>query len=153
MEELLASLQAAYPQLSFKAGERLRWSPGDRCVYYVEETGSEPIWGMLHEVGHALLGHSSFKSDVGLVNMEVAAWQYASLLSKQYGLKISSNFVDDCLDSYRDWLHKRSTCPTCDSHGLQTLQNTYLCINCSQAWQVSSSNDCRPYRRSVGHTK
>jgi hypothetical protein len=58
---------------------------------------------------------------------------------------IDEEHIQNCLDTYRDWLHKRSTCPRCDSHGLQTSEQ-YKCYNCRAVWRVGNERFCRAYR-------
>jgi len=147
MEKLLRSLATDFPQFSFVAGKSCVWSPLQRQVTYVPIDSPRNKWGMLHELGHALLDHQNFSSDADLLRKEVQAWTEADSLAATYGLHVPQSHVQDCLDTYRDWLHKRSTCPACGSHGLQEQPSlTYHCPNCYKEWRVSSSRLCRPYR-------
>jgi hypothetical protein len=148
MNRLLKSLKAAYPQFRFKSGEIPFWSPKEKTVYYTQLSEDESVWGLLHETGHALLSHQNFTTDADLLRKELDAWARANLLALHYDLHIPDEHIQDCLDSYRDWLHKRSMCPTCDSHGVQSPDKAYRCLNCNASWNVSTSNTCRPYRRS-----
>jgi hypothetical protein len=80
--------------------------------------------------------------------MEVAAWEYAKELAKRYGVSIDEDHVQDCLDSYRDWLYKRSICPACGTKSIQQDQELqYQCFNCRSMWGVAASRFCRPYRQ------
>ncbi len=103
-------------------------------------------WALLHEAGHALLGHKGYKTDAGLLMLEVEAWQAAQKLSIKMEITITEEHIQDCLNTYRDWLYARSTCPTCALNSLQIDETTYLCLNCSARWSVSQSRFCRPYR-------
>ncbi len=150
MDALLAKLQTHFPALSFRPGMRFSWSPANRHVIYNETAnkGDEAaIWALLHEVGHALLDHNRYSSDFELVSMELAAWKRAEKLAKEYGHNIDPGHIQDCLDTYRDWLYQRSTCPTCTSCSLQIDDHTYCCFNCGGTWRVSRSRLCRAYRR------
>jgi hypothetical protein len=103
-------------------------------------------WSLLHEVGHALLDHQSYDSDLELVEMESLAWQKAKEVGVAYGHTIDEDHIQDCIDTYRDWLHQRSACPNCDNRSLQQDARHYKCFNCGQTWAVSASRFCRPYR-------
>jgi hypothetical protein len=147
MDQLVRKLRADYPTLSFSVGDAACWSPGISHVYYTldKQWGAA---GLFHELAHALLGHSDYRSDMDLLAKEIEAWEKARVISGTYGISLDENHLQDCLDTYRDWLHKRSTCPTCNVNGLQTSLERYSCVNCGHAWNVSSSRLCRPYRRS-----
>lgn len=149
MNHLLARLRKDFPELSFKGGEIFSWSPKDQTVMYALEIREEPspIWSLLHEVGHALLEHQTYASDFELVKLEAAAWDKATKLADDYGHTIDVDHIQDCLDTYRDWLHQRSTCPTCHTTSLQRSMTIYCCYNCNTEWRVSRSKVCRPYRR------
>lgn len=150
MDTLLDRLKKDYPGLAFEPGVTFYWSPHDKKVYYREENqdaGEIAVWSLLHEVGHALLGHNTYQSDFQLLAMEIEAWEKARELAAKHDHEIDANHIQDCLDTYRDWLYQRSTCPTCTSCNLQTDSKTYNCFNCGTTWHVSSSRLCRPYRR------
>lgn len=149
MTTLLHKLFADFPALTFQAGAQFCWSPKDRQVIFRAEAMEETLggWSLLHEVGHALLDHSTYTSDFELLQMEAAAWEEARKLAHTYGYDIDPDHIQDCLDTYRDWLHRRSTCPACGNRSLQENARTYACFNCSTKWNVSASRFCRPYRR------
>jgi hypothetical protein len=150
MESLIAKLRKDFPALSFAAGEDHFWSPHKKRITYTIEDQSDSsnkYWSLLHEVGHAILGHQTYKSDFELLQLEVAAWEKACSLAKRYGLSVDEDHIQNCLDSYRDWLHRRSTCPVCGNHSLQDSARSYQCFNCQTRWGVSVSRFCRPYRR------
>lgn len=146
---LLAKLRSDFPQLQFGAGDVFSWSPKERRVIYAADVNDEaqPIWSLLHEVGHALLNHHSYKTDFELVRLEAAAWDKATQLAERYNHKIDPEHIQDCLDTYRDWLHQRSTCPRCQTTSLQGNHTTYYCYNCNATWKVTRAKICRPYRR------
>lgn len=148
MKELLKKLERDYPHIVFLKGAQFRWSPKtNEVVYSLEGKSTSPAaWSLLHEVGHALLGHQRYTSDFELVEMEAAAWQKAQEVGKIYNIVIDADHVQDCLDSYRDWLHQRSACPQCEARSLQQENGEYRCFNCSTEWHVSTSRFCRPYR-------
>lgn len=150
MESLLASLRSQFPVLDFQPGATFSWSPASKQVIYKESVDpSDEIanWSLLHEAGHALLDHNSYDTDFQLLLMEVSAWGKAKELAKKFKLTIDESHIQDCLDTYRDWLYQRSTCPNCTVCSLQKDRNTYQCFNCATVWHVSASRMCRPYRR------
>jgi hypothetical protein len=149
MISLLNKLKADYPKITFVRGEAFYWSPKDSSVTYVLSSTQPEIdhWSLLHEVSHGILGHISYRSDFDLLKLEVDAWQHARILAKKYDIRIDPEHIQDCLDTYREWLHRRSTCPTCNTVSLQKDAETYRCHNCKTEWHVSSSRFCRPYRK------
>jgi hypothetical protein len=132
----------------FSPAKDFCWSPKSREIMFNTEalasrTGS---WSLLHEVGHALLEHRSYQSDLELLQLEAAAWQKAREVGKSYGYEIDEQHIEDCLDTYRDWLHQRSACPRCNNRSFQQSSHQYSCYNCGTTWSVSLSRFCRPYR-------
>jgi hypothetical protein len=146
MESIINTIIAEYPQLTFTESSLHSWSPKQQRITYYIDHSEESVWATLHEIGHATLQHTSYRTDISLLHMEVDAWRQALVLAAEHHIVITSEHIESCIDTYRDWLHKRSTCPTCDRHGIQDLTGTYTCINCAAAWQVSSDRFCRPYR-------
>lgn len=151
MDTLVDTLRSDFPALTFQIGQRFLWSSKQQIITYKEglDRSKTQVWSLLHEVGHGLLKHRDFGSDFELLQLEVAAWQKAKQLAKRYGYQIDEGHIEDCLDSYRDWLYARSTCPSCTSCSLQIDQRRYQCFNCNTVWRVSASRLCRPYRRTA----
>lgn len=149
MNQLLNKLLVDYPAVSFVKNSGFMWSPSTRTVNY--KTGSKPhhSWKLLHELGHAQLNHSDYNSDIELLEIEAEAWQEAENIAANYNLSISDDFIQDCLDTYRDWLFKRSQCPRCSSICFQKDTKHYNCFNCLHVWTVTNQQLCRPYRRSL----
>jgi hypothetical protein len=150
MIQLVRKLAEAHPHLKFVAGTSFYWSPETSEVFYDSKKVITPngSWSLLHETSHALLGHTSYKADVELLHLEVAAWSHAVATSNAYGVTIDNEYVQDCLDTYRDWLYRRSLCPDCGTQCLQADEsNHYRCFNCHARWHVSPSRFCRAYRR------
>ena len=154
MDKLIKQLQIDYPTLQFESGLVFCWSPKQQSVVFNASKQGDivGIWSLLHEVGHALLEHKDYSSDFELLQMEAAAWEEAEELAKKYKHLINADHIQDCLDTYRDWLYQRSTCPSCMNCSLQTDPSTYSCFNCNAVWHVSQSRMCRPYRL-VKHEK
>lgn len=148
---LLQKLRNNYPELTFRPGDCFLWSPRDKTVQYIEggEDSATSQWSLLHEVSHYSLGHTTYQSDFELLKLELAAWEQAKQLSTEYHIAIDQDHIEDCLDTYRDWLHKRSLCPTCGVNGIQASKTAYSCPNCPATWHVSAERFCRAYRRKI----
>jgi hypothetical protein len=147
---LLAKLARDYPQYHFRSGREFRWSPSEKTVYFVPKdvARQEGTQQLLHELGHALLGHTAYHQDVELLSMEASAWHKASALAKIYRLPLKQEEIQQCLDSYRQWLLSRSLCPSCNQTGVQKNKSTYQCINCGCSWRVNDAKhqSLRRYR-------
>jgi hypothetical protein len=145
---LLSRLRISYPQFSFKLGDDFLWSSSDNTIYYNDDTDNQPIF-LLHELSHALLGHANYDSDIQLMTMERQAWDCTVKLALSHDLTIPEQIIQSNLDSYRDWLHARSTCPGCGATGLQTKECNYKCSACSHEWQVNEARTCALRRYTV----
>lgn len=145
---LLNSLVEQFPDMSFVESDSFYWSPKDHAIHFnIDKLADiQGQWSLIHELAHGLLNHSTYKTDYELLSYEVAAWQKAIEISPNYDITIAPDHIEDCLDSYRDWLYARSTCPTCRLNSLQVSPDTYKCLNCLCKWRVSPSRFCRPYR-------
>lgn len=145
---LAGKLQKDYPQFSFIAEGEFRWDPDDRSVFY--DQASSDTAALLHELSHALLDHADYHRDVELLELERAAWHYAAeYLAQKYEVVISDDQIEDSLDSYRDWLHARSTCPGCKAIGVQIKPDQYKCIACFEVWRVNDARTCALRRYKV----
>jgi predicted RNA-binding Zn-ribbon protein involved in translation (DUF1610 family) len=139
-----------YPQFKFIAGDQEHWSPNTNTITYSEQESEEELrYGLLHELAHALLDHKTYQSDFELLKLESQAWALAAKIGKKYKIKLDDDHIQDCLDTYRDWLHRRSKCPTCGVHVLQTSTTSYKCFNCGTSWQVSHRRFSRAYRLKI----
>jgi len=148
MDKLIKQLQVDFPALLFTPGRQFAWSPEtDEIIYKSSATGPKATWSLLHETGHALLKHKGYKADFELLRLETEAWQRARQLAAESDLSIDEDHIEDCLDTYRDWLYKRSICPTCTAKCLQQGDFVhYRCFNCHTTWRVTASRFCRAYR-------
>lgn len=155
MQQLINTLQQRYPQLRFVAGQQFCWSPETGEIFYKPSGNSAAAeWSLLHETGHALLGHESYRADFELVQLEAAAWERARQLAADFDLCIDEDHIEDCLDTYRDWLYKRSICPTCNTKCLQQDDyRSYRCFNCHTTWRVSTNRFGRAYRSTKPHAR
>lgn len=130
-ENLLEQLKRDYPKLRFRAGKKFAFRP-PRTIVYEEgclDSGREKLQ-LLHELGHATLEHKNFRTDLERLKMEVAAWAEARKFCEQYNINYDAEFVEEQLDSYRDWLHVKSRCPRCGLTRYQTLNGQYHCPGC-----------------------
>jgi len=140
MLSLVKKLKSDYPQFVFKEGSGFLWSHKDQTVHYAVDDDSRSL--LLHELSHGLLDHADYSRDIKLVAMERDAWGKAEELATNYGILITDDFIQSNLDTYRDWLHSRSTCPKCEATGLQTQKNSYQCLACGHAWRVNEARTC-----------
>ena len=143
---LLQQIRIDYPVITFMLSSESRWEPRSKTIFYNPKQ-DRPEWSLLHELGHMQAQHSSYSSDVQLLAMELEAWELAKVIAKDYSISVDQGRIDECMDSYRDWLHKRSSCPRCHQTGVQGTTQVYRCPNCHEQWSVSSSRFCRPYRK------
>lgn len=138
---LLPKLKKDFSAFHFTRGTEFRWSPDEMRIYYNEQAHDN--FTLLHELAHAILDHRKYTKDIGLIELERDAWEYArNTLAPVYGIVIEENIIQDSLDTYRDWLHARSTCPQCGASGLQIRKSDYKCIACSTFWHVNDARFC-----------
>ena len=135
---------ADHKQFKFSPASEFRWSPSDDTIYFSQDMAGSAsgLWSLLHELGHALLGHEDFDSDIELIKIERAAWDKALNLAENYDLSIDEEYIETCMDTYRHWISQRSRCPVCDHTGLQANAAQYNCFNCGTSWRVSTSQAC-----------
>ena len=148
MEQLIKQLKSRFSSLNYKEGATFYWAPKTNEVFYTTRS-DEPssTWSLFHETSHALLGHTSYKTDFELLRLEIAAWEKATELANEFNITIDENHIQDCLDTYRDWLYARSICPYCKNKSLQQSDlKHYQCFNCHAVWKVTPSRFCRAYR-------
>lgn len=143
---LISRLQSDFPQYHFIEDKTFQWSPADQTIYYNVDSNDQAA--LLHELAHALLGHTDYDKDIQLIEMERDAWEYARTLTS-YDVTVSEDVIQESLDTYRDWLHARSTCPNCHATGMQTKKSYYKCISCSTEWRVNEARVCALRRYKV----
>ncbi len=125
----------------FEQGEEFAWDHRVRRIMYNPNEPNAQMY-LLHEFGHAMLDHQGYVRDINLLQIEREAWDYAQNYSKKIGITISDEIVDDSLDSYRDWLHSRSLCPSCGTTGVQQDNLSYRCPACTQQWHSNEARTC-----------
>jgi hypothetical protein len=141
-QTLLSEVKRAYPGLIFVQGTDFAWSASINTITYAPKAPQGALL-LLHELAHTELHHDDYTMDIDLLRQEAQAWQYArTILAERFKVAVGEDFVQDCLDTYRDWLHKRSLCPGCSQVGLQTKKNNYSCINCSYSWRTNDARQC-----------
>lgn len=145
---LAHKLQSDFPAFIFTASDTFRWSPQHKEIFY--DQGSDDVASLLHELSHAVLNHTLYTKDIELIEMERDAWAHANTtLAAKYQITIDDDTIQDALDTYRDWLHARSTCPHCKATGVQTKKNQYKCIACMTEWRVNEARVCALRRYTI----
>lgn len=145
--DILEQLRKDFPAFHFVSGELFSWSPTTQTIT-VGDTDDHTQ--LLHEVAHAALSHARYARDIDLLTMEREAWQYAAdILAPRYSVSLSMDdtTVQDALDSYREWLYRRSRCPRCEAAGIETNKHAYRCLLCDERWRVNEARTCRLQRR------
>lgn len=143
---LLEHLQHDFPHLRFVQEQTFTWTPTQRTIRHAPLQTAADHAQLLHEVAHAVLNHTSYDTDIQLIDMERQAWEYAvHHLAPRYDMAMTMDdaIVQSSLDSYRDWLHRRSTCPTCSAVGIEQSWHTYRCLQCTRVWRVNEARTCR----------
>lgn len=141
MNSLLKTLRQDFEAITFVPAEEFRWSPADQTVYYDENHPNRHAL-LLHELAHGILGHHTYERDVHLVGLEMEAWEKARNLASTYSIPINEDSLQDHLDTYREWLHARSSCPDCSANGHQVEKARYRCLACSTDWRVNEARVC-----------
>lgn len=149
----MPSIDLAYEQLindfndiDFVTGDDFYWSPMDKVITHPMIDSVNNFNLLLHEVGHAKLNHCEYPRDIALIDMERQAWECAvSDLAPRYShsLAMDDDVVQDALDSYRNWLHARSSCPDCQAIGIEVSTLHYSCLVCQSNWRVNEAKVCQ----------
>lgn len=148
LNNFLLRIKQDYPRYGFKPGKQDHWSPGKQIITYnPDKPLAESSVALLHELAHAELNHTTYTSDLELLKLESQAWKLAAKIGKQYEVIITNDHIQNCLDTYRDWLHQRSACPNCTMRVLQTNPSKYECFNCHTEWAVTADRFSRSYRK------
>lgn len=147
---LIQKLKSDFPDIQIEKGDDFHWSFKDSTVTYTDNDNKTLPAHLLHEMAHAILGHKAYQRDIQLLGFERDAWAYAKeTLSPRYGQRIADEIIKASLDSYRDWLHARSTCPKCSSTGVEIKKAIYGCPVCSGQWRVNEARLCGLRRHSI----
>ena len=130
VSNLLTTLKNTYPNFNFRAAKKFSFRP-PRTINYVEDA---PEFNslILHELGHAILEHRNFKTDIERLKMERAAWDKAEEIARELNILINTELIEAELDTYRDWLHQKSRCKKCGLTRFETPDGVYHCPNCDR---------------------
>lgn len=146
---LIQNISKKYPNIHLEPGDDFHWSSEARTVTYMASDPQADAH-ILHELAHGILDHHAYTKDIELIGMERDAWTLASSkLANDFGISIHDSTIQSALDSYRDWLHARSTCPQCTATGIQTAKSTYHCLACKHNWHVNEARICSLRRYSI----
>lgn len=138
---LIKKISTDHPAIHLRPEGNFLWLPRESAIAY--DPKGDAVY-LLHELGHALLGHDSYTRDIELLSIERDAWTYAAQhLSDTYAVPITPETIEDALDSYREWLHARSTCPSCHLTGVQSASQAYRCVSCGTTWRVNEAKGCQ----------
>ncbi len=127
---LLEKLKDTYVEFNFRPADRFLFRP-PKTIYYIEDAEDFDSL-LLHELGHAILGHKTFKTDIERLKMERSAWEKASEIAKNLKITINQDLIELELDTYRDWLHQKSKCKKCGLTRYQTPDGKYHCPQCNR---------------------
>src|SRR5688500_2105882 len=121
---LVSRLSADFPQFTFSASDTFKWNPTEKIIFY--EKSSDDLSALLHELSHALLGHTTYTHDISLLQIEAEAWHLAaSQLSDAYQVRVTDDTIQDALATYPAWLHARSVGPHWQTIGIQGTHRFY----------------------------
>ncbi|MDR3298022.1 MAG: hypothetical protein LBT19_01430 [Candidatus Nomurabacteria bacterium] len=138
INSLIERLRRDFAGLVFEEGEVFMFRPPCEIYYNVNYLGlpcDKIALLTLHEAAHAVLKHKDYDYDIELVRMEAEAWERSKGLCKEYDVEWDEDFVQDRLDSYRDWIHERSLCPVCGVAGWQDEEGfRYRCPMCERVF-------------------
>lgn len=142
------SLLKNFPDLNFVAGMFFMWSPVQDTIYYDPKrlNTNDGKLALLHEIGHAQLGHRFYKYDMELLQMEMEAWDVVRKLAPRFDLAVDEDHIKRCIATYDGWLSKRATCPDCENFSLQKDYSHYACFACGSRWKVNERLDRRVKR-------
>lgn len=127
------------------------WSPQTTSITYDSKRikANDGRLALVHEIGHALLGHKMYRFDAELIKMEMDAWDLTRELALRYGIEVDERHIARCIESYDQWFTKRATCPDCQNFSLQRARDEYSCFGCGSVWQVNWRKDRRVTRKVV----
>jgi hypothetical protein len=153
--QLINLLKNDFQDIKFKESGDFCWDPNSRTVFYNSaKTCPHSALLLLHELAHAVLGHQNHSLDVELIRLEADAWNHVkTILSPKYSVDFDENLVNNHMDSYRNWLFRRSVCPECSCHGWQLDNNRYRCPQCLSVWLVNSDKFKNTYRKVIHQIK
>lgn len=147
-DDFVVRMRGDFPQFKIREGKKFCFRPPRTIIFErldgggdeTEEMYKKMVLQLLHELGHGLLGHKDFRLDLERLKMERAAWEKARELCETYHILYDEEFVEDELDTYRDWVHMRATCPKCHSTRFQAAGGDYVCPFCAEYDIIGENN-------------
>ena len=137
---LIDYLQKTYPSVHFAYAKRFKYHYKNRVFLENPEKSTTPptffALSTLHELGHALCKHKDYTTGVSRLKIEREAWERAKTAYLKLPSNLKSafpwdeNYVESSLDTYRIWLHQKSTCKNCGLTCYQTPDGVYHCPRC-----------------------
>lgn len=138
LSKIITQLSADFPDFDFTYGKRFSFRPPKNIVIGPYE-GKNTLLLVFHELGHAISGEYQYNLAVERLKIESKAWQEAK---KIYELCKTNDkypdlpswddeFVEENLDTYRNWLHTKSRCLSCGLTMLQKPDRSWYCPYCS----------------------
>lgn len=86
-DQLLQQIKNDYPKIKFKQANHFAWDSKGSQISYLKpikaDQENKHCSKLLHELGHAKLGHQDYSSDAELLKIESAAWRLAEDLAKE----------------------------------------------------------------------
>ena len=119
-----------FPNLIFKRGSRFTFRPPNIIILGPKTTNYELL--TLHEIGHALSNHKNYKTYLELLRMETEAWRRAKPLAQKYQVPYNEDLVQSHLNTYRDYLYLKTTCPHCGNYCIQSSTGKLFCPFCQK---------------------
>lgn len=144
----IKQIQSDFEHLTFAPADSFYFSAKHETIFFepkIAKTQNGFIQ-LLHEISHALCRHHHYESGIQLLKMESEAWAKAKQIAKEYDIEIPEDLIEQCLNTYRDWLHLRSTCPECSLISTEIEPYLYRCFNCATQWSVPLDQRTRRYR-------
>ena len=124
----LAKIKSDHPEFNFRRGKRFSFRPPKTIIVGPSEKDDELL--LLHELGHAMSGHKTFNTGAERLKMEREAWEKARELASSYGVEFDDSLAEAELDTYRDWLDKKTRCKKCGLTCYQTPDGVIHCPRC-----------------------
>lgn len=129
----------AYPQQQFLPAGYFAYDASENIVNYDPERIKDNMGklALLHEVAHSLLGHFHYLFDFELYSMEMDAWNMTRDLAQQHHVQTNEAYIQQCMDSYDNWITERGTCPGCYEFNIQSIPGEFRCYRCKTRWEVN----------------
>ena len=127
-QKIIKKIVQSFPQFNFQMGKRFTFRPPRTIILGPLESHYSLLF--CHELGHVLADKYHFSTDVERLKIERLAWEKAKELCTHFKIPYDEDFIEEQLDSYRDWLHSKSKCPKCGLTRYQTKNGQYHCPHC-----------------------